>query len=1540
MSASDAPSEAMTSSERGREETRKTSKESRGKSRDLIASLSDRLQKVEASVSELAGRADYLDQRCEGLEAEDVAIHDAVKDSFEIIDSNLKQEVNSLSSEMASMKEFLQRDFHELTLKFEEMCGDLALCKRAMAGGPATTEGKRIEVPKPKAFNGSRNAREIDNFLWSMEQYFEATNMTDFVSQVRTTTMYLTDTAMLWWRRRHGEIQRGLFALNSFEDFKRDLKRQFYPENAEDEARGRLRRLKQTGGVRDYVKEFTTLLLEVPDTSDRDALFLFMDGLVPWAKQELRRRNVQDLAGAIAAADSLVDYTVKEPSKPVAKKASTGKSGGDHSKGQGGKGQASKTSSYASKDKKKEKEDPSKAKLTCFICDGPHWARECPKRKSLSAMVASELSQAEGSDKGGGAQVGSLKLLGTLQTAKTQTKGLLHIDAVINGKPTKALVDTGASHNFISIGEARRLELRVSGGGGSIKAVNSPAQPIQGVARQVDASLGAWAGRLDFSVVPLDDHAVVLGMEFLDRVRAFPVPFANSLCLMNGEKACVVPMERLTKPEDMALSALQFKKGLRKECESYIAILKEHDDEEYPLVDNLPTEVQDVLNEFGDVMPDALPKELPPRREVDHKIELEPGTKPPAMSPYRMAPPELAELRKQLKDLLDAGFIKPSKAPYGAPILFQKKKDGSLRMCIDYRALNKITVKNKYPIPLIADLFDQLGSARYFTKLDLRSGYYQVRIAEGDELKTACVTRYGAYEFLVMPFGLTNAPATFCTLMNTIFRPYLDQFVVVYLDDIVVYSQTLEEHLEHLREVFEALRENKLYVKREKCSFAQEDVMFLGHKIKDGKLMMEESKVRAIQEWQPPTTVPQLRSFLGLVNYYRRFIKSYSARATPLTNLLKKVKSWEWTSECQASFEDLKRAVSEDPLLTLPDHTKMFEVHTDASDFAIGGVLMQEGHPVAFESRKLNETERRYTVQEKEMTAIIHCLRVWRHYLLGSHFVVMTDNVATSYFQTQKKLSPKQARWQDFLAEFDYQLEYKSGKANVVADALSRKAELAAISQPDSPLLEKIKEGLEHDALAKSLLPLVTEGKTRRFWLSNGLLYAKGHRLYVPKWSNMRKELIKECHDSLWAGHPGMKRTHALIKAIYYWPQMRDDIEAYVRTCLVCQQDKSEQQAPGGLLEPLPIPERPWESVSMDFITTLPKSESFGSIIVVVDRFSKYATFIPISADCNVDETARLFLKHIVKLWGIPSNIVSDRDPRFTGRFWTELFKLLGSDLNFSTSFHPQSDGQTERVNALLELYLRHFVSANQRDWAKLLDVAQFSYNLQRSESTGKSPFEIVMGQQPLTPHALASRYEGKSPAAFKFAKAWHEQTELARAQLNKAAKRMKKWADKKRRLVEYQEGDLVMMKLLPRQYKSFRKFHKGLVRKYEGPFPVLKKVGKVSYKLQLPPKLKIYPVLHASMLKPFHADEEDPTRGESKRAPTAVLTSFDKEVDTILADRLIRRRGVPSYFEYLVKWKNLPEAEASWEREDALWQFRDHIERFKHQDATGTSRT
>ncbi|KAL4278727.1 hypothetical protein GQ457_03G035580 [Hibiscus cannabinus] len=388
-----------------------------------------------------------------------------------------------------------------------------------MVAGPSTTvETRRVEVPRPRTFGGSRNAQEVDNFLYGLDQYLGALGIVEDASKIQTVSLYLTDTAMLWWRRRRNDIEKGTCTISTFDDFKRELKRQFYPENAEDEARARLRRLKQSGSIRDYIKDFTNLVLEIPDLSDKDSLFNFMDGLQLWAKTELKRRGVQNLADAIAKAESLVDYS-------------------------------------------NHKESTSK----------PKFGKIEAHRQALSSLLA---RYQEGNDVKGcqeGAHIGSLQLLNGIQsTPKIETKGLLFVDVAINGKATRAMVDTGASHNFISPKEATRLGVKVTGGKGSIKAVNSAAKPIHGIAQEVKTDVGTWSGRLNFSIVPMDDYKLILGIEFLDQVKAIPMPFANDMSIIEGNQACVVPMIRSTKQESKVLSALQLEEEDTNRADNYI----------------------------------------------------------------------------------------------------------------------------------------------------------------------------------------------------------------------------------------------------------------------------------------------------------------------------------------------------------------------------------------------------------------------------------------------------------------------------------------------------------------------------------------------------------------------------------------------------------------------------------------------------------------------------------------------------------------------------------------------------------------------------------------------------------------------------------------------------------------------------------------------------------------------------------------------------------------------------------------------------------
>ncbi len=371
-----------------------------------------------------------------------------------------------------------------------------------------------------------------------------------------------------------------------------------------------------------------------------------------------------------------------------------------------------------------------------------------------------------------------------------------------------------------------------------------------------------------------------------------------------------------------------------------------------------------------------------------------------------------------------------------------------------------------------------------FNRIDLRSGYYQIRVTEGDEKKIVYHTRYGSYEFLMMPFGLINTPATFYILMNDIFQEWFDDFVVIYIDDILIYSGSLEEPVEHLRKVFQRLRENKLYAKLKKCEFGVTEMDFLGHRITQKGLKMDNHKVKAISNWEPRKSVPALKSFLGFASYYRKFIKNFAKMVAPLTNLLKKsAGTYEWDGTCDKAFETLKGILVKVLVLKLPDFDKDFEIHSDASNFAIGGVLVQEGKPVAFESKKLSEIERRWPTHEKEMWVVIHCFKTWGHYIGSKDVVVWTDNVILKYFATHPKLSSKQVRWQDTLALFNVDIQHKPKKENVVPDALSRKHQLKMAYVEETKFQKEVRLASCWDEFAKEVKQNIQNGAKSHFQL-------------------------------------------------------------------------------------------------------------------------------------------------------------------------------------------------------------------------------------------------------------------------------------------------------------------------------------------------------------------------------------------------------------------------------------------------------------------------
>ncbi|GJS04068.1 reverse transcriptase domain-containing protein [Tanacetum coccineum] len=492
------------------------------------------------------------------------------------------------------------------------------------------------------------------------------------------------------------------------------------------------------------------------------------------------------------------------------------------------------------------------------------------------------------------------------------------------------------------------------------------------------------------------------------------------------------------------------------------------------------------------------------------------------------------------------------------PVLFVKQRRRDLSLCIDYRELNKITIKNRYPLPRIDDLFDQLQGACYFSKIDLRSGYHQLRVHEDDIPKTAFRTRYGHFEFTVMPFGLTNAPAVFMDLMNRVCKPYLDKFVIVFIDDILIYSKTKEEHEVHLKLVLELLRKEKLYAKFSKCEFWLQEVHFLGHVVNQSGIHVDPSKIEAVKNWKAPTTPSEVRSFLGLAGYYRRFIANFSKIAKPLTLLTQKNQKYEWGEKEEEAFQTLKNNLCDAPILSLPDGVEDFVVYCDASNQGLGCVLMQRGKGIAYASRQLKIHEKNYTTHDLELGAVMFALKTWRHCLYGTKSVIYTDHKSLQHIFDQKELNMRQRRWIELFSDYECEIRYHPGKANVVADALSRKEWV----------------------------------KPRRVRVMAKTIQSKVKEMILAAQRDVRMVILNEAHKSKYFVHLGADKMYYDLHDMYWWPGMKRDVAIYISKCLTCAKVKAEHQKPLGLLQQHDIPEWKWDKITMDLITKLPMSRS------------------------------------------------------------------------------------------------------------------------------------------------------------------------------------------------------------------------------------------------------------------------------------------------------------------------------------------------------------
>ncbi|KAM1521892.1 hypothetical protein ACFX10_012067 [Malus domestica] len=1115
---------------------------------------------------------------------------------------------------------------------------------------------------------------------------------------------------------------------------------------------------------------------------------------------------------------------------------------------------------------------------------------------------------------------------------------------LICGNWARVLIDPGATFSFVSSSFAPNLNAPPTPLGYDM-LVQMPQGDLFCAQWEYKSCLVVVEGEMmEANLVPfhLAEFDVILGMDWLSRHRAYVACWEKSVTFNRpGRPSITFQGERRILPNSI-ISAIQATRLLSRGCVGFLAHVVTRDKSSLR-----PKDVP-VVKHYTDVFPEDLPG-LPPAREIEFTIDLLPGTDPISLAPYRMAPAELRELKVQLQELVDKGYIQSSMSPWGAPVLFVKKKDGSMRLCIDYRQLNRVTVKNRYPLPRIDDLFDQLKGAQIFSKIDLRSGYHQLLIREGDVPKTAFRTRYGHFEFRVMPFGLTNAPAAFMDLMNRVFRPYLDRFVIVFIDDILIFSKSVSEHKKHLRLVLERLSSEQLYAKFSKCQFWLTQISFLGHVVSAEGISVDPQKVSAITTWEQPRNVTEVRSFLGLAGYYRRFVKGFSAIALPLNKLTRKEVEFKWDEDCERSFQELKRCLTQAPVLTLPDDSGEFDIYTDASLSGLGCVLMQHDKVIAYASRQLKIHERNYPTHDLELGAVVFALKIWRHYLYGEKCRIFTDHKSLKYIFTQRDLNLRQRRWMELITDYNCTIEYHPGHANVVADALSRKyhGQLASLQAIHVPLLFSLREtGLsvrpgeqgawlanfqvrpvlvdmvieaqELDQESANIKVSVEKGKEKHFIIrSDGALMWE-NRLYVPHDNEaVKRAILDEAHLSAYAMHPGSTKLYRTIRPFYYWLGMKRDVADYVSRCIICQQVKAERQRPGGLMQNLPIPAWKWEDITMDFVYGLPRTRSrLDGIWVIVDRLTKTAHFLPVRQTYSMEKLSKLFIDNIVRLHGVPVSIVSDRDPRFTSRFWKAFNTVMGTQLLFSTAYHPQTDGQSERTIQTLEDMLRVSVLQWKGSWDNYLPLVEFAYNNSYHSSIGVAPYEALYGRVCRTPLCWAEVGE-RVLLGPEIVDTTNENIQLIKRNLKAAQDRQKSIADKHSKDREYKVGDFVFLKLSP--WKGVVRFGKRgkLSPRYVGPYQITERIGAVAYRLELPPELsQIHNVFHISMLRKYVSDPSHVIQLEPLEVSPDV--SYVEEPVAILdqQNKVLRNKVIP-----LVKvlWRNHATEEATWETEDLM---------------------
>lgn len=1395
-------------------------------------------------------------------------------------------------------------------------------------------------------FKGERSATHCTSFLSQCREAFDLLKLGDEGLQVRVAAMLLRDRARYWWDNREGKPSTWL-------TFEESLLREFYPYEEAEAVRDKmmLLNLKQCKSLAAYNETFRDLALLANNMSEEDKIAYYIRGLPKSMKLQVRRNQPATLQQATAAAiRDDVDYQVSYGSNnnnnhPIP--ATTFRPAPtriDPSPMELG------TIKFPPRLTDEERARCIRERL-CFACRQPgHTANggSCPLKQVSNKPADSSAYP------------------------YNYRHVLLHLRGQVGSQGAKILVDSGATHDFVSrrfIEQLTPHQQKLMGPPENVSFVDGTKRTCFGET-VLNVYCNGYSERRRFRVIDMTGPDAILGKPWLtDRNPAIEWRMNTIHLFYQGQKFTL--SERETSPatpnrHTTSTSVVSYKKIRRIAKKSkqplYLAFINSipegcnlnhvisEGDRETEQIDH---RLQELINANQELF--EPPSGPPPDRPVKHTIPLEPNAKIPAQKLYRLSFAETAELKTQLADLLKKKWIRPSTSPFGAPVLFVPKANNrGLRLCVDYRGLNDITTKDRYGMPRIDDLLDQLSRAKVMSKLDLHCGFHQVGVDELDIHKTAFRTKFGHYEFMVMPFGLTSAPATFQRLMNQILQPLLFEGVLVYLDDILIYSETMEEHLELLEKVFSLLKKNQLHVARDKCEFARTSISFLGHTIDQEGIHPDPHKIDLIKNWPTPKNQSELRSFLGLANYYRKFVLGFSKLAHPLTRLTGKQVPWTWSKDEQNAFNQLRTKLTSAPVLKCPDPEKPFYIFFDASStVAVGAVLsqldeQQNLHPVAFESRKLTSAEANYPVHEIECAAFVHALRSWRHYLDAARFYVFTDNSSLRSIHTNENLSSRQIRWMAEIQQYQFTIEHIPREKNTVADALSkypqqrtpvpRSTNSFNMEADINPSIALINNNPSFPAAKTEFLDAILTGygndpRCARiltntyppYQLHNGLIYYcnsdEPPRLLIPNQKQLIQRILKDEHDN--AGHFGLDKTYELTRRKYCWTRQYRSVQQYIKKCDSCQRMKHSNEPPSGLLTPTETPILRWDSLVTDWAVGLPRSTGgHDSCQIVMDRLTRFIVLIPQKSTFSSLDIFRSLERHVFAARGYPSHILGDRDPRLSSKAWADITGRFGIRTTLSTSGHHETVGLAERSVRTIKEVLRHYVNYRQNNWEELLPSIQLAINDTLHPSTGFTPFFADAGRHP----RLAKLVESPSvvPAVDALVDRLSTLSGAIRDHLQSAQEQQKFYHDQYRRAARFEIGDQVLLdaSAVPRWQAHVNRQSQKLLPTRFGPFSVTAKDQKDNYTLELPALLKIHPVFHVSRLSPYHA----PNHPVTPPTPDLIDGYLEYEVDSILDKRIYRRQT-----QYLVKWKNLPLDEATWEPTHHLTNAQDLITDFEN---------